>query len=120
MTGTCASLSMIFMLGAAHPWGDNNYEAFTPGVGARCGQVEAGIYRNSIKRPSVYGAWHWQWTQKTSLMLGAVTGYSTGNDPLPAAALVHEVVRHVEIVFVPPFEIDKRGAAGVIGLRVTW
>ena len=96
----------------------DNYNNINPGIYYRLAEGPvAGIYRNSVRRTSVYAGYTWQYG-RFDLTTGAVTGYTNGAQLLlvPSMAMftVHGVT--ARLAFIP--RIEKRIGSHVLHIAV--
>jgi hypothetical protein len=95
-----------------------DYNNINPGIYYRLAEGPvAGLYRNSVRRTSVYAGYTWQWG-RFDLTTGAVTGYTNGAQLLlvPSMAMftVHGVT--ARLAFIP--RIEKRIGSHVLHVAV--
>ena len=85
-----------------------NYNNFNPGIYYRLAEGPvAGIYRNSVRRTSVYAGYTWHYG-RFDLTTGVVTGYTRGAQPLLVPSMTLFTYRGVttKLAFIP--RIEKR------------
>ncbi|MGE5863844.1 MAG: hypothetical protein ACM32J_01970 [Rhizobacter sp.] len=85
-----------------------SYNNVNPGIYYRLAEGPvAGIYRNSVRRTSIYGGYTWQY-DRFDLTVGAVTGYSQGVQPLLVPSMALFTYRGVttRLAFIP--RVEKR------------
>lgn len=95
-----------------------DYNNINPGLYYRLkeGPV-AGIYRNSVRRTSVYAGYTWQYG-RFDLTTGAVTGYTNGAQLLlvPSVAMFTVHGATARLAFIP--RIEKRIGSHVLHVAV--
>ena len=60
---------------------------FNPGIYARADRWQAGVYRNSYRKPSLYVSYAFPLTERVAVHVGAVTGYRHVGTIAPALML---------------------------------
>lgn len=91
-----------------------NYNNLNPGIYYRLAEGPvAGIYRNSVRRTSVYAGYTWQYN-RFDLTAGFATGYTRGAQPLLVPSMALFTYRGVttRLVFIP--RIEKRIGSHVL------
>jgi len=86
----------------------NDYNNVNPGIYYRLAEgPTAGIYRNSLRRTSVYAGYTLEWG-RFGLTAGAVTGYTDGVQPLLVPSMALFTYRGVttRLIFIP--RVEKR------------
>ena len=94
----------------SHPYNERNY-----GAGVECGRYQAGLYKNSEYRTSVYAFRFFELRAPVGIAAGLVTGYEYA-DVLPAAALT-VTAGPARVLVMPPMRVDGRNV-GAIGLQL--
>jgi len=95
-----------------------DYNNVNPGVYYRLAEGPvAGLYRNSVRRLSVYAGYTWQWG-RFDLTTGAVTGYANGAQLLlvPSVGLFTVGGVTARLAYIP--RIEKRIGSNVMHLAV--
>jgi hypothetical protein len=96
----------------------SNYNNFNPGVYYRLSEGPvAGIYRNSLRRTSIYAGYTWHY-KRLDLTVGAVTGYKHAAQLLivPSVELFTYEQHTVRLAFIP--QVEKRIGSHVLHLVV--
>lgn len=92
------------------------YNNVNPGIYYRLAEGPvAGIYRNSVRRTSIYAGYTWQ-HDRFDLTVGAVTGYNRGAQPLLVPSMALFTYRGVttRLAFIP--RVEKRIQSHVLHL----
>lgn len=107
---SCAALVLGLHLATAHVRTD--LQDFNPGAYLQCDHLQAGAYRNSIGRPTVYAGYVLQ-AGPWQVLAGAATGYGQALRPVlvPSVQLGDGWRLHVLL----PSGERKRG-----GLHLSW
>jgi len=95
-----------------------DYNNINPGIYYRLAEGPvAGIYRNSVRRASIYAGYTWQWG-RFDLTTGAVTGYANGAQLLlvPSMGLFTVGGVTARLAYIP--RIEKRIGSNVLHLAV--
>ena len=105
--GMCAHaepLTVGVHIGSVH-LPQRQFNNVNPGAYVRSGDWQAGVYLNSYRHTTVYGAYAWQLPYRVELLTGVATGYRDAWDhgPLaPMAAFSYRFDGGVRISFLPP------------------
>ena len=87
---------------------NNNYNNVNPGIYYRLAEGPvAGIYRNSMRRTSVYAGYMLEYG-RFGVTAGAVTGYTSGAQPLLVPSMALFTYRGVTTRLVFILRIEKR------------
>ena len=89
----CTSLAALAIAASLHLNMGNGNNQRNPGLAGICDHTEAGFYKNSINRESLYATYRGDW-----YMIGAATGYKI--PIMPIAAVYHDF-GPLEIKFMP-------------------
>jgi len=91
MAGALSACAAITLHLASVHLTAGDYNEFNPGIGVSCGQYHAGIYRNSIRRTTIYAGRSWEWCRGPAcagVLLVAASGYkSPVVAPLPMISI---------------------------------
>ena len=89
--------------------GTEGLNNFNPGLGYDFGRYQVGGFYNSYELPSFYGAWKWPVTDRFTIGLGAISGYTwdrdaheiTGksNGVIPLVAVSFRVTKHIGLTY---------------------
>ena len=95
-----------------------DYNNINPGIYYRLAEGPvAGLYRNSVRRASIYAGYTWQWG-RFDLTTGAVTGYTNGVQLLLVPSMGLFTVNGVtaRLAFIP--RVEKRIGSHVLHFAV--
>lgn len=86
------------------------YNEFNPGVYARAERHTVGVYYNSFRKTSAYYAYRAFSYGRTSVHVGAVTGYERA-PVVPLVVAEYALTDHTRLVLIPP--APQAGGGGV-------
>ena len=95
-----------------------DYNNINPGIYYRLAEGPVmGVYRNSVRRASIYAGYTWQWG-RFDLTTGAVTGHSKGAQLLlvPSVGLFTVAGFTARLAYIP--HVEKRIGSNVLHLAV--